>query len=823
MVYFRTHRNFLLISKYLFRMILLCLVVCAAPRSARAQAAAFDLTGPRVEMKVSRSGKSLPIAEAANFQAGDRIWIHPDFPESQSVKYLMIVAFLRGSTNPPPEEWFTRAETWNKKVRDEGIVVTVPKDAQQVLVFLAPDTGGGFATLRKAVRAVPGVFVRASQDLNQAGLYRSRLEKYLSEIRQTSDTEPAALHERSVQMAKTLQIKIDQQCFDRPVEQQAACLTQNTDRLVLDDGHSQSVVAALTTGPSSDLIGAISTTPVAGGGFYSAYIGAVVDLARLLGNIHTAEFQYIPALAMPNGEQLNLHLNNPPSFRNPKSVIVVGLPAVEAPQLPPLRNPNAEQVFCLQNPGLVLPVEGAPLVFSTAIAHDFVLGMTSKSGAEIELPAKADAVRGGFVVDTEKAPAADLETQIVATLRGKWGFEAFAGPSFHIRNTQRGDWTVPQKDQTALIVGRDDTLHLESICAVCAEKILLRAPNGKETKLTWKASGTNEIEVHVPLKDAPAGKVDLLVHRYGQAHPDELSLQTYSEAAKLEDFTISAGDQQGVLEGTRLDEVNSFELNGVHFAPAKLTRAERKDVLYLAAPAAMSTASFQAHQNLLARVALKDGRVLDLQTTVQPARPRVSLMNKSIQLGPTPSAIRLGNNDLLPQGGRITFFVKSEVPEKFSHTEKIEVASEDESFHATLSFGEGNLVMQDAQTALAILDPLKSFGPSAFGVLRFRAVSEEGSKGDWLPLATLVRLPTLKEIRCPDSPDKQCRLSGSNLFLLESVASDQQFAHNVPVPAGFADGSLGVPRPNGTLLYIKLRDDPSTGNMAVLPVLPDDR
>jgi hypothetical protein len=504
-------------------------------------------------------------------------------------------------------------------------------------------------------------------------------------------------------------------------------------------------------------------------------------------------------------------------------VIVVGLPAVEAPQLPPLRNPNAEQVFCLQNPGLVLPVEGAPLVFSTAIAHDFVLGMTSKSGAEIELPAKADAVRGGFVVDTEKAPAADLETQIVATLRGKWGFEAFAGPSFHIRNTQRGDWTVPQKDQTALIVGRDDTLHLESICAVCAEKILLRAPNGKETKLTWKASGTNEIEVHVPLKDAPAGKVDLLVHRYGQAHPDELSLQTYSEAAKLEDFTISAGDQQGVLEGTRLDEVNSFELNGVHFAPAKLTRAERKDVLYLAAPAAMSTASFQAHQNLLARVALKDGRVLDLQTTVQPARPRVSLMNKSIQLGPTPSAIRLGNNDLLPQGGRITFFVKSEVPEKFSHTEKIEVASEDESFHATLSFGEGNLVMQDAQTALAILDPLKSFGPSAFGVLRFRAVSEEGSKGDWLPLATLVRLPTLKEIRCPDSPDKQCRLSGSNLFLLESVASDQQFAHNVPVPAGFADGSLGVPRPNGTLLYIKLRDDPSTGNMAVLPVLPDDR
>src|SRR5215467_8503202 len=219
-------------------------------------------------------------------------------------------------------------------------------------------------------------------------------------------------------MAKTLGIRIDQQCFDRPAEQQASCLTQNSDRLVLDDGHSQSVVTALTNGPSSDLIGAISTTPVAGGGFYSAYVGAVVDLARLLGNIHTAEFQYIPALALPKGEQLNLHLNNPPSFRNPKSVIVVGLPAVEAPQLPPLRNPGVDQVFCLQNPSLVLPVEGAPLVFSTALGHDFALTLPTKEGKAVELLAKADAARGGFVVDMGKLNAAQLEPQVVGTLRG---------------------------------------------------------------------------------------------------------------------------------------------------------------------------------------------------------------------------------------------------------------------------------------------------------------------------------------------------------------------------------------------------------------------
>src|SRR5215813_13771064 len=595
--------------------LLLTALGASAARASAADVAPFDLPGPRVEMKVSRNGKSLPISEVANFQPGDRLWIHPDFPDSQSVHYLLIVAFLRGSTNPPPEKWLTQAETWNKKVKQEGILVTVPQDAQQVLVFLAPETGGGFATLSRAVRSVPGVFVRASQDLNQAGLYRSRLEKYMNVVKETSDNDPKQLHDVSVKMAKTLGIRIDQACFDRPVEQQGSCLTQNSDRLVLDDGHSQSVVTALTNGPSSDLVGAISTTPMAGGGFYSAYIGAVVDLARLLGNIHTAEYQYIPALALPKGEQLNLHLNSPPSFRNPKSVIVVGLPAVEAPQLPPLRNPGVDQVFCLQNPSLVLPVEGAPLVLSTDLGHDFVLSVPTKKGEAVELPVKPDAASGGFVVDAKNLPA-DLDTQLVATLRGNWGFDRFAGPTFHLRNVARNGWSVAAADKGALIVGRDDALRLESICAVCAEKISLTLPDGREIKPIWRVSGTNEVTVNVPLKEAGTGPVTVRIKQFGQAQPEELALQAYSEAAKLDEFSISAGDQQGVLEGTRLDQVNSFELNGIRFSPAKLTRVERRDVLYLAAPDAKATENFQTNESLVARVALKDGRVLDLQTKV---------------------------------------------------------------------------------------------------------------------------------------------------------------------------------------------------------------
>jgi hypothetical protein len=798
-----------------------------APRGVRADAAsAFDLSGPRVEMKVMRAGKTLPIANVPNLQAGDRLWIHPDFPDSQSVHFLVIVAFLRGATNPPPENWFTKAEAWNKGVREEGFFVTVPQGAQQALLFLAPETGGDYGSLRGAVRGKPGVFVRASQDLNQASLDRSRLDQYMEQVRESAGLEAKELHERSVVLARTLNIRLEMQCFDRPVEQQPSCLMQNSDQKVLDDGHSQSMVAALTTGPSSDLIGAVSATPLAGGGSYSPYVGAIVDLARIMESFRSPEYQYIPALALPRQEQLNLRLNNPPSFRKPKSVIVVGLPAVEAAQLPPLRPVHPGEIYCLQKPSLVLPVEGAPLVFSTDIGHHFALEFKDQAGAEVRLPAKADAVRGGFVIETRELQGREMQTEVTATLRGMWGFEAYEGPRFDLKSAHAGKWNIAAAEQSALIVGRDDVLHVQSSCATCVERIVFRNEKGAELKSSWKLLRADSLEVQVALKDEVPGLVTMAVKQFGMAKADEVALHTYAEAAKLERFSIYSGDRQGLLRGTRLDEVDSVELKGVRFMPEKLSRANERDELRLTATSggggagSLGSGGWQPEEKAVAHVTLNDARVLDLQATVEAPRPKVTLISKNVQPG-TPTALRFGNQDELPQDARLSFFLRTVVPEKFSQGEKIEVAGADEAFQVLLSVADGRLVLQDAENVLATLEPLKSFGASAFGPLRFRPVAEDGTKGDWQPLVNLVRLPTLKEIRCPDSPDKQCKLSGTNLFLIDSVASDPQFTHASPVPMGFMEPTMSVPRPNGTLLYLKLRDDPATVNTVVLPVFPE--
>ena len=415
--------------------------------SMKADTASFDLAGPPVEVKVERKGTTLPIAQVANLRPGDRLWVHPQLPDHQSAHYLLIVTFLRGSTNPPPEKWFTREETWSKKVREEGVFVTVPDEAEQAVIFLAPETGGDFSTLRSAVRGRPGSFVRAVQDLDQASLDRQRLDAYLNAIHQASEDDPSKIKDLSVLLARSLNIRLDDDCFKKPVDEQATCLTQKGGDLVLNDGHSQSVVGALTTGAPSDLIGALSYTAQASYGYFSPYVGAIIDLGRILDSLHTAQYQYIPALSLPEKDQLRLKLNNPPSFHNPKSVIVIALPAVKKEEAPPLRPVDAHWAACIEKHPLVLSADGAPLVFSTELAHDLQRHIETKSGKAVDLPVKADAARGGFVVDPAALANAKLDASPGATLsgalRGNWGFGPFTGPSFELHDANEAKWTIP--------------------------------------------------------------------------------------------------------------------------------------------------------------------------------------------------------------------------------------------------------------------------------------------------------------------------------------------------------------------------------------------
>jgi hypothetical protein len=392
-----------------------------------------------------------------------------------------------------------------------------------------------------------------------------------------------------------------------------------------------------------------------------------------------------------------------------------------------------------------------------------------------------------------------------------------------LRTSHSTAWTIAPADQKALVVGRENILHLRSDAAACVEDVSVEDQHDKKINATHKMLGPGELQVGLALKDVATGPITIRVKQFGLAKPDEVALHTYSEAGRLDSFIIDAGDHQGALKGSRLDEVAGLEVGGVHFDPAGLKQAGNEDELQVSASGSADVGVLRSGEKQTAHVSLKDGRMLDVPATVQPPRPKLALISKNIQPDATlgSSAIQLEGNDELPQSAQLSFALKTQAPETFPRDEKIEIATNDESVHVLLSVADGTLMLQDSQTVLASLDPLKSFGPSAFGPLRFRPIAANGEKGDWQPLVTLVRLPALKELRCPDASDRQCTLQGTGLYLLDSVSSDAQFQQSTPVPDGFAGSSLSVPHPTGTELYVRLRDDRTAVNKVVLPVLPE--
>lgn len=784
---------------------LAALAAAATLAPAEARAAPFDLAGPKLEVRVTRAGRTLPIAETPNLAPGDQLAIKADLPPGQSARYILVAAFLRGATDPPPETWFARTATWIPSGRN-GLHVTVPEGAQQALVFLAPQTGGDFKTLVAAVRGRPGAFVRSSQELNQASLDRSRLDAFLAGI---GRTEPARLKTVSPLMARSLGMKFDTGCLQKVAEFQASCLTQDRDSLVLDDARNTSRLATLASGYSAELVRELSSAPWAGAGNYSPYIASLLDIVHLFDASRTAQYQYIPALVTESGEQVSLWLNAPPSFRNPKSVLVAALPPVQPAQPPEVHPVDPAASYCLGRPGLVLPVEGAPLLFAARYAHDLSIRLKTKDGRAVDLPARAEAERGGLVVDPAPAAGADLPGGTVqGQLVGAWGFDPYTGPSFRLTAARPQAWTAKGADRPALIAGQDSVIRLQGETGACVESVRLQQPTGAEAPLDWSLSAPDELTVRVPVALAAGESSRLLIRTFGRRDADVVNLGRYAPLPEVAGIEIHAGDHGVVLTGSRLDEVRSVTLAGASFVPPA-DAPPSKDRLELAAADPAPLAALHPGETVVGRADLADGRKLTLQTTVGPVRPRVNLMSKAVEPNAdTPGmAIRLGGADAAPRRSRLTFSIQAEAPTVFTGRETLEIATAGGAFSTTLSASDG-LTLQDPRVAVAALDLDKRFGPSAFGPLRFRVI-QDGVATEWRPLVTLVRLPQIDALACHAGASQPCQLKGSNLFLIAAIARDPQFERPQHVPDGFPGDVLPAPRPQGGRLYLKLRDDPA--------------
>ena len=773
-----------------------------------AEPAPFELPGPALDILVLRGDQSLPIAQVPSLSEGDRLSIEADLPNDQGARFILVSAFLRGATNPPPKNWVQFAETWKKKDKDKALVLTVPKGARQMVLFLVPDTGGAEGVMSDAVRGKPGEFIRATQDLNQASLDRSRLDAFMAGIKAQENSHPQFLRTVAPTLAHSLSMKLNEDCLSKVVEMQAACLLDNREALVLSDVHSSSIAETLTGAPT-DLALQLSATREAGYGYYSPYIGIVRDIAKIFGAFSSPQFDYLPTLSVRKADGISLLLNAAPSFQKPKSVMVVAMPSIEADSPPRLRRVGDAPV-CAARAGTVLPVEGAPLIFSTQYARDVKLALKAASGETVELPLEARADRGGYVLTGGSLPPAFKGT-VEGHLYGRWGFDRFEGPDFMLQMPDGGAWTV-DGDGGGLVVGRDNGLVLKGGAPSCVESVMIRQGEGAPQPVEWKVQGRNALALTVALADRKPGALSIEVKYQGVAQPSTVALRSYAQASRLDGLLLHAGDRSAVLSGQRLDQVDSVDVGGLALRPDGLTREGAVDRLRLVAQG--DAIAPGAGSDATARIRLRDGRSVGLPVTIAAARPQVGLLSKDITLGAPPAngrALALDGDNLLPDNGQLVFSVRAGDGTKLNASDVIEVAPVEDGMPIRLTAANG-LRLESPKVMVATFDP-RALAPSLFGPLRFRLL-RDGEASDWQPLVTLARLPQIEAVTCEAGADG-CTIKGRDLFLIDAVGVTPTLDQAATVAQGYTGSALKAPVPQDGKLYLRLRDAP--GNVVTLP------
>ena len=775
--------------------------------AAAAEDTRFDLAGPTLDVEVSRGGVGLPLRQVPMLQPGDQIAVRlgsKDLPHA-----IVVVAFLRGAANPPPKSWFFLGQTWGRK-SPLTLRATVPPGAEQALVFFAPATGGDFDTLVNAVTGRPGAFVRAAQDLNETSRDRLRLDAYVRAIATLNADAPKLLKSVSPMLARSLLIKLDAECLAKSVEQQAGCLTEGGQSLVLSDGRDASLVKTLTTGLPADLVQQISATPKAGLGYYSPYISSVMDIARLLDGFHTAQYQYIPALTLTDGgqDQVRLMLNTPPSFYNPKSVIVAALPPVGPTKAPVFQPVEPDKPVCFAGDRAVVPVEGVPVAFATEFAHDLSLDVHDGQGRALKLPVVLDPAAGGLIA--KKGIAHEPTNFYAGTSRlvGHWGFEKFDGPEFHLDLNAGAGWRLDAQSASVLVVGRRTDLTLKGEGGNCLSNAELRLPDGKVMPLEVKSRSTANIVLVAHLEGASPGEGAISLNFQGGRGAVSVPARLYSPLPSLKAFHLHEGDAFALVQSDRVEQIRALSVSGQMMSPAVEGAIAPPSDGQLAFAAPSTSIASKAGEKMPVEFLLADGRSFTADEVIEPHRPVAELISKSVLAHHDSSVLTIdvGGSDLAPLGSTVTFSIKAVTPKAFSQKTVLEVTVGDGQPVSRLTTQSG-LILEDDTTAIAQIDTEKAFDPSSHGQLKFR-VAVDGVEGDWQPITNIVRFPRIRSCECSMSPSGNCRIHGENLYLIQSIATDEGFHSAAVIPPGLTAGSVEFPASGARTALIHLRDLP---------------
>lgn len=487
--------------------------------------------------------------------------------------------------------------------------------------------------------------------------------------------------------------------------------------------------------------------------------------------------------------------------------------------------------------------------------RDFKLAASSSNGFRKEFLLRKNVGLGGWELNLTTQDFAQMpkvSMTLEAEITGTRGFNEIKSGKFALPLAVGGVWSVTPDSQKAYAVGGKKRVTLQNSLGTCRclQSVVYKPStggqfvfeaNGNENGLEFSEDG-REVSFMVDTSYFQPGQGTLELRAFG-SDAAVIPLKLYPKMPVLTDVKISKGDNQAILTGERLEQVQFVRINGKR---AKIQPAIPPTVLPANAqgqrliqkafvfedPKAIHTAD-----TVSLELILENDRLFSYPETFapSPSRPAVAVDESGAVEGNTISSandknnkvnaaigsqMNLSNLPIFPvetsvitlnlQNTRTDYDLKAENLQIETRIEKAQKAAGElvKTEFEVLNWKNMRLTLTLTAEMQKILGGRR---------LQFRIRDNERGDSDWYTIKQIfVRIPQIASIKCAKETNGQCQVSGAGLEYIGQVSVDggKSWFPNEPnglKPQPTKDGKATAMIPLLTdkkLLRIKLIDFP---------------
>lgn len=499
--------------------------------------------------------------------------------------------------------------------------------------------------------------------------------------------------------------------------------------------------------------------------------------------------------------------------------------------------------------------------------RDFKLVVNSSNGFRKEFFLRKNVGMGGWelnITPQDFASIPKVNMALEAEVTGTRGFNEIKSRKFDLPIAMGGTWAIKAESQKSFAVGGKRRIVLQNSLGTCRclQTVIYKPStggqfvfeaNGKENGLQFSEDG-REAYFELDATYFKPGQGTLEIRTFAGENAN-IPIKLYPQLPLLTEVKIAKGDNQAILIGERIEQIQAVKINGkkakiqhpastanTNFTPQNATPNQQiaQRVYVFEDPKAIHIA-----ETISLELLLEGDRAYIYPETFTPSASRptiaaneakeIEALANSLQSNSSTSNVsnrikNLVGLDKLPvfpiETGEITLNLQNTLTDYDFKAENLSIETRIEKSQKLA----GDLIKvnfevlnwKNMKVAFTLTEQIqKLLGGRR---LQFRIRDSERGDSDWYTVKqTFVRLPEIISVKCTAEMNGNCELKGEGIEYIEQVSTDGGKTWYPSEPKGLklqkvTDGKTVaiIPLPaNKKMLRIRLIDFPNSEGLSI--------